>query len=105
MATSMLSRLGVERNQAVEALSPLIMGTIENIKTKGTVQALTGPVERGDTTTLQKHLTVMTELPIVEQELYKALGRLTVEIAQEKGSINADTAGEINEIFRGKTND
>lgn len=105
MATSMLSKLGVERNQAVEALSPLIMGTIENIKTKGTIQALTGPVERGDTTTIHKHLTSMAELPAVDQSLYKALGRLTVEIAQQKGSINTDTAKEINEILGGKNND
>lgn len=105
MATEMLGKLGVERSQAVEALSPLIMGTIENIKTKGTVQALTGPVERGDISTLQAHLSALTALPAVEQQLYKALGRLTVEIAQQKGSINPDTAKDINKLLGGKIDD
>lgn len=105
MATSMLGQLGVTNKAAVEALLPLIMGTIENIKSKGTVEALTGPVERGDIPTIQKHLTVMKDLPPVEQELYKALGRLTVEIAQQKATIETATAGEIKKIFRGKTND
>ncbi|MTI82158.1 MAG: DUF2520 domain-containing protein [Firmicutes bacterium] len=95
LATEMLSKLGMDQKQAAEALFPLIQGTINNIKNKGTANALTGPIERGDKETMQKHLDKLALFDLEEQQAYKALGAMTVKIALEKGSIDEDTAYQL----------
>lgn len=99
LATSLFVELGVEREQSLQALLPLIRGTLNNIEHKGTLQALTGPVERGDAATLQSHLVALSKLDPVKRQAYQILGRLTVEIALQKGAINPATAGELIKIM------
>ena len=53
--------LGMERQDALTAFWPLVRGTLNNIETKGTVQALTGPISRGDVGTVEKHLNAFRE--------------------------------------------
>ncbi|MBM7856032.1 putative short-subunit dehydrogenase-like oxidoreductase (DUF2520 family) [Desulfohalotomaculum tongense] len=105
LATEMLGRLGMEQKQAVEALLPLIQGTLNNIKNKGTTAALTGPVERGDSVTLHNHLKALSVLGPVEQRVYKVLGALTVEIALQKGSISEQVAQNLIQTLEGNKDD
>ena len=48
----------------------------------GPVSALTGPIERGDTQTVQKHLSCLTDKD--DRQLYALLGLEQVKMAQEK---------------------
>ncbi|MBO8136990.1 MAG: DUF2520 domain-containing protein [Desulfotomaculum sp.] len=105
LAVDMLTRLGMEKKQAVEALLPLIQGTINNIKNQGATRALTGPVERGDTVTLKKHLKALDALEPVKQKVYKALGEMTVDIALKKGSISEEVSQKLINILEGIDND
>ncbi len=101
LATSMLKELGLENKQAVEALLPLIQGTINNIKKAGPIKALTGPIERGDGITLNKHLQALREINPIYKKTYQMLGRLTIEIAVSKGSIDKKTSAELIKILEG----
>ncbi|MEG6617209.1 Rossmann-like and DUF2520 domain-containing protein [Peptococcaceae bacterium 1198_IL3148] len=105
LATEMLAKLGLERQQSVPALWPLIMGTLNNIEKDGTIKALTGPVERGDSITLDKHIKAINELGAVEQQVYQSLGKLTVALALQKESINQATATELINILEGNKNE
>ena len=59
------------------------------------MQALTGPVERGDAETVRKHLSVLGDGP--EGELYRAASEVLVSIAERK---NPDRDyGEIRRIL------
>ena len=49
---------------------------------KGPVQALTGPIERGDAGTVQKHLACFPSRE--ERELYRVVSRKLVETAEQK---------------------
>lgn len=80
--TKQFESLGYTKEFALEALWPLIDGTLRNVKQFGSVQALTGPIVRGDIKTIENHLSVLSGL---ERELYSKLGEYTVEIALEKG--------------------
>jgi len=81
-ALSQFEKIGCSKAFAMKALFPLIQGTIDNIDRFGTVDALTGPIARGDVHTIEKHLDCLnTE----EQSLYRALGRKTLDIAIVKG--------------------
>jgi predicted short-subunit dehydrogenase-like oxidoreductase (DUF2520 family) len=100
LATGLYGRFGLSREEAFEALYPLVKGTINNIGQVGPAPALTGPVARGDGTTLQGHLKVLKDIGGLELELYRKLGLYTVEVALEKGSINAEQGEKMEHIFK-----
>lgn len=74
--TRLLEDIGIEKKNGLKAMRPLIDATLSNIYSKGTVGALTGPIQRGDTNTLEKH---MTELQGVDLEAYQLLGKMTTK--------------------------
>ncbi len=78
-AQRLLECAGLTGEDAREALIPIIRGTVENIVRAGARSALTGPVARGDSATVRKHLDV---LPPEEAALYRALGRAALSVAQ-----------------------
>ncbi|MCD8375777.1 MAG: DUF2520 domain-containing protein [Oscillospiraceae bacterium] len=78
----LLEGCGFSPQGALEALAPLMRGNLEHLIACGPVQALTGPVERGDAATVQKHLACF-ETP-QELELYRVASRKLVELAREK---------------------
>lgn len=78
-------KLGLSENQSLDALKPLVKFNIESIFEKGFVDSLTGPVLRGDLTTIEKHLNVLEEK---DKELYKILSLNLLNIVASKE--NAD---------------
>lgn len=70
IGTSYLKKLGLEEKEALQAIKPLVQGNIESIVKKGFVNSLTGPVLRGDITTIEKHLSVLEKK---DEALYKSL--------------------------------
>lgn len=83
MVVDMLVRCGFEKENAYKLLTPLITGNLENALQNGVEYALTGPIERGDISTVEKHLSVLYG---EQSELYKQLGKQVVKIAQRKNS-------------------
>lgn len=81
-----LKQCGFEEEEAKEALFPLINNNINNMFKNGVKNSLTGPVERADYITLSKHLNCLNE---DDKELYKALSRKLINIAEEK-NMNRD---------------
>lgn len=76
-----LKQCGFEENLAIDALYPLIINNIENIKNKGIVNSLTGPLERGDLGTIMAHAACLNEQ---DANLYKLLCRNLLSVAKEK---------------------
>jgi predicted short-subunit dehydrogenase-like oxidoreductase (DUF2520 family) len=95
-AVRLLVRAGLPRRGAAQILLPLAAGTVANLQKLGSPRALTGPVERGDAATVARHLRAAGALA----PLYASLGRLTVEIARAKGSIDARVARRLDAILR-----
>ncbi|MDD5953540.1 MAG: DUF2520 domain-containing protein [Oscillospiraceae bacterium] len=79
----LLVRCGFAQEQALSVLSPLIRGNVEAALCRGVTDALTGPVERGDTATITNHLRALSDHPD-EQLLYKLLAGRLVEVARRK---------------------
>ncbi|GLV13038.1 hypothetical protein Heshes_07220 [Alicyclobacillus hesperidum] len=78
----------------VRSLLPLVRGTIDNVERLGIPQALTGPIERGDTATVVKHLDALAD-DSAARDVYLALARATVPIALAKGSIGMNQVDEL----------
>ncbi|MCX7983046.1 MAG: DUF2520 domain-containing protein [Syntrophales bacterium] len=82
---SIYRRLGMDEDMAIKSILPLVRGTIKNIEDNGTVQALTGPIARGDVGTIRGHLSVLEKLMPDLLPYYCLLGLATVKLAEEKG--------------------
>ena len=72
----MLSSIGIDEDDGLQAMKPLIDATLSNVFMKGTEKSLTGPIQRSDTKTLEKH---MSELKGLDLEAYQLLGKMTTE--------------------------
>ncbi len=86
---------GVEPRAAIESLLPLIKATVANIESVGIPQALTGPIARGDVETVRRHIEAIERKAPDLLGLYRLLGRETVEVAREKGTLCPERAEEL----------
>lgn len=104
-AVGLFEKLGMDSDQALRALFPLVKGTLNNIESLGPVRALTGPVARGDTQTLDHHLKVLRSSRRTVSRLYRVMGEYTCQVALEKQSIDAIKANEIINLFHREDED
>ena len=77
---------GVERELAMKILEPIVKGTADNIFTLETTNALTGPIARGDFQVVADQLKVVQAWDKDAAQLYKRLGEICVELAEQQGS-------------------
>ncbi|HDQ03125.1 MAG TPA: DUF2520 domain-containing protein [Deltaproteobacteria bacterium] len=98
---SIYQTLGFKNRQARKAYLPLVYGSLKNIERSGPVKALTGPIARGDTSTIQKHISTIKRNSPGHLGLYYALGLATVDTALRKKSINEKQANQIRNILAG----
>jgi predicted short-subunit dehydrogenase-like oxidoreductase (DUF2520 family) len=92
-AVALLQISGWSEKEATSGLLPLAEGALANVRRRGPVGALTGPVRRGDVKTVERHVAALAELkpparsprgtPFVDQ--YRMLGLIALEIAVEAG--------------------
>lgn len=78
-----LEKCGFTKEMAIKALYPLIEFNLKNIKENGAINSLTGPIERGDLSTVINHLNVLNE---EDKALYKLLSKNILKIAKIKNS-------------------
>ena len=98
-AVAILAAAGVERSTALMALAPLVRTSGESSLDLGPVEALTGPIERGDNATVLAHLEDLRSLPDPVRRLYCSAGELVVQMASLRGLQDAKAA-EIQEMLR-----
>lgn len=84
LETSMrlLAECGFSGEDSLTLLRPLIQNNVESMLEKGTTEALTGPVERGDIGTVQKHLDVLQGGEA--ESIYRDLGNVLTELAKQR---------------------
>lgn len=95
VAQRLLRHAGLSDADAWAALRPLVEGTLENLSRVEPKAALTGPVARGDTATIMRHL---ESLAVDDAKLYRALGRAALELAQKQGMDEAVAADVANAL-------
>ena len=100
LATDLWQTFDVPTHQATRALMPLLRGTLNNIDNVGIPQCLTGPLARGDTGTIKKHLNALQKVAPAVLSTYRELGLQTVPIALAKGRINQQQAEELQALLK-----
>ncbi len=99
LATDLWQTFNIPSHQAIRALMPLLQGTLNNIENIGIPQCLTGPIARGDTGTIKKHLQALQEAAPAMLATYRELGIQTIPIALAKGRIDEQQAEELQAIL------
>ncbi len=100
LATDLWQTFDISTQQATQALLPLIRGTINNIETIGIPKCLTGPIARGDSGTIKKHLNALQKSAPSLLSTYQELGLQTIPIALAKGRINEQQARELQVLLK-----
>ena len=98
-AVTILEETGVAHSTALTAIAPLARTCLENSLTLGPVEALTGPIERGDSATVMAHLQALQKVSDPVRKLYCSAGQLVVQMSRLRGLQEAKAA-EIVEILR-----
>ena len=80
ISTELLAECGFDED-GQQIFLPLMQASTHNIVKNGLVNALTGPVERGDLATIEKHL---TDLSGDNLELYRLLSEKITKVASTK---------------------
>jgi predicted short-subunit dehydrogenase-like oxidoreductase (DUF2520 family) len=77
----MLMDCGFSEEEARSFSQVLVRENVEHVINQGAVSALTGPIERADYATVEKHLAVLDDK---QKSMYQTCGDKLVEIAREK---------------------
>ena len=83
MSARLLCECGFSGGDAEAALNPLFLNNAVSLTEKGCAAALTGPVDRNDILTVEKHLAALDGSERIK-DAYKALSSELILIAKEK---------------------
>ena len=98
-AQTLLVRSGVPPDQALPALIPLLTSVVHNLAQLGLPGALTGPVERGDVSSVERHLKTLEARAPELLALYRLVGRDVLRLAREKTKLDPAGAARIEALF------
>ena len=85
-ATRILMTQGFKRRQAMRALLPLTRQTLDNFERVGPFTAWTGPLARGDFSTIERHIQALADFEPEYLQAYKALARLMAQVLSAQPS-------------------
>ncbi len=98
-AQRLLVAAGVPPGDALPALIPLLSSVVQNLAELGLPGALSGPVERGDVSTVEQHVRALETRAPEALELYRLLGRDVLRLAREKSSLAGEAASRLEALF------
>lgn len=99
-ATDLWQSFGVEREDAIRALLPLLRGTAASVERSGLAQGLAGTYSRGDIGTLEKHLAELGRVGPDALRLYCELALRSIPLGLERGGYDEKRAEAMRELLR-----
>ncbi len=93
-AVRMLGTIGWTEAEATRALMPLVDGAVANVRKRGVVGALTGPIRRGDAETVARHLEALRNLDAAIRPGRSAAGPPSPASGEGKAGPPSPASGE-----------
>lgn len=84
LAMELFEEAGIQGEEAIASLLPLMKGSLYNLEQVGLFQALTGPIARGDAQVVKGHL---GHMPAQLVDIYQGLGLKALELGIEKKAL------------------
>jgi len=92
-------KAGLERVAARQVIEPMVRDTVENIFQTDTVQALTGPIARGDHEIVAQQLRTMSQWEARFGRLYRDLGAMALELAHDQGTASSESLAALEKLL------
>jgi predicted short-subunit dehydrogenase-like oxidoreductase (DUF2520 family) len=97
IASDVLTSLGIPERSAENAVHGLMEAAVTNLADSSAAEALTGPVVRGETETVIRHLTALRSNADA-RAVYKRLSLAALSIAAERG-VPRETIDEMQKVL------
>ncbi len=91
--------LGFSDEEYSRAFMPLARATVENVARLGPADALTGPLARGDASTVQAHLKALEDFDPELSALYRAVCLWGLKVVAEKGEVSDETIERMRQLL------
>ncbi len=88
LADQLFAKAGVPERVALSLFLPLVRATLENLAARGPVDALTGPLSRGDAATISRHLEALAADAPEILPVYRALGLATLDLVAARHEVD-----------------
>ena len=99
-ATDLWQSFGIEREDTIRALLPLLRGTAASVERSGLAQGLAGTYSRGDIGTLEKHLAELARAGPDALHLYCELALRSIPLGLERGGYDEKHADAMRVLLR-----
>lgn len=93
-------KAGLPPETAAAVTHQLLQSTMEDLTRAGARQTITGPVVRGDTSTIEAHMDALRASHPEDIDVYRVLARTVLELAQERGDLDEETLQRFIVLFR-----
>lgn len=98
-AQTWLSSAGLPQDTADAVAHQLLSTTMEDLFRAGASQSITGPVVRGDTSTVAAHIDALRRTHPNDVEVYRILALTVVELARERGDLDSETLARFEDLL------
>jgi predicted short-subunit dehydrogenase-like oxidoreductase (DUF2520 family) len=90
---------GIDDAEVLAVYGPLARQALANVEALGNERALTGPVGRGDAGTVEAHLAALRRLAPAALDVYMALGRAQLAVAERRGGLAPDAVARLRALL------
>ncbi len=101
IANDLFVRAGVPERVTFDLFLPLVRATLDNVASRGPVDALTGPLSRGDAATIAAHLEALAEDAPASLSVYRSLGEATLGLVAARGDVSPAVIARMKELLTG----
>lgn len=98
-AEHLFIKAGLPREEALSLFLPLVTATLDNIGIQGTVNALTGPLSRGDRRTVAQHMQALDVDAPHLVPLYRILGLATLDLIRARSEVGPATIAGLADLL------
>ncbi|MEO1856927.1 MAG: DUF2520 domain-containing protein [Rubritalea sp.] len=98
-SVQLFEKAGIDRSTASQMMQPLMQTTLTNIFQKGTTNALTGPIARGDHNSVSAHIDALQTTNTNTLAIYQTLGKVAVELSTAQGNAKPEELAAISRLL------
>ncbi len=99
LADGLFVKAGVPERVTLSLFLPLVRATLENLAARGPVDALTGPLSRGDAATVAGHLAALTSDAPEVLPVYRALGLATLDLVDARHEVAPEVLARLHDLL------
>lgn len=99
LADELFVKAGLPEKVTLSLFLPLVRATLENLAARGPIDALTGPLSRGDAATVAGHLDALASAAPEILPAYRALGLATLDLVAARHEVDPEVLTQLHGLL------